>query len=464
MKYALVFHTTHQTMLAEEVLSLNRYHFDTLPLPRDIKAGCTLALSVKETDVPAIIGTFKNENIVIEGLYAITGHGWKRLTLKEDLKKQLYLDCNATTPTAPEVFNAMLPFLEEHFGNPSSIHSFGRETRWAIDEARERVAGCIGADPSEIIFTGGGSESNNLAIKGAAFARAGMKGHIITSAIEHSSVLCVCKYLEKIGCDVTYLPVDHDGMIDASDVEKAVREDTFLITVQWANNEVGTIEPVARIGAAARERSILFHTDAVQAVGKIPVDVGAVPVDLLTFSAHKFYGPKGVGGLYAKHPQKLIPLIHGGRQERGMRSGTENVAGIVGMGAAAVLAAERSSGERERLSGIRDLLCAEIQQAIPGVQLNGHRTERLPNTANLSFPGIDGESLLINLDLEGIKVSTGAACASGSIEPSHVLAAMGVAEEYIQGSLRFSLGAETTAEDVTAAARAVAAVVKRLSK
>jgi len=464
VKYAIVFHTTHQTMLAEEVLSLNRYFFDTLPLPQDIRAGCTIALSVKEADVPGIIGACKNEHIIIEGIYEITRSGWKRVKLKEEVRQQLYLDYNATAPMAPEVVNAMLPFLEEHFGNPSSIHSFGRETRGAIDDAREHVAALVGADHSEIVFTGCGSEANNLAIKGVAFGRPGRKGHIIASAIEHSSVLYVCRYLEQAGFQVSYVPVDTDGRVDPGDVRKAIRHDTCLITVHWANNEVGTIEPVEEIGALAREHGILFHSDAVQAAGKIPVDVGSVPVDLLTFSAHKFYGPKGVGALYVKHPHKLVPLVHGGKQERGMRAGTEHVPGIVGMGAAAILAMERATEEPERLSGIRDLLFDEIKEALPEARLNGHPRERLPNTANISFPGMDGESLLINLDLEGIKVSTGAACSSGSTAPSHVLTAMGIGEEYIKGSIRFSLGAGTTAEDAKIAAKTVIDVVRRMRK
>lgn len=372
------------------------------------------------------------------------------------------MDHNATTPIHPDVLSAMLPYLHQAFGNPSSIHSYGRETRQAVDESREKVAQLIGAQPSEIVFTGGGTEANNLAIKGATLAKQKKSGHIITSAIEHHAAMVPCQYLEKRGFEVSFLPVDHDGLLDPDDVRRAITDKTILISIMQANHEVGTIEPLEEIGKLALERDIPFHTDAVQSVGKVPIDVGTLGVNLLSLSAHKLYGPKGVGALYIRKGTKILPQVFGGHQELNFRAGTENVAGIVGLGKAAEIALHKMQAEGERLCRLRDKLWERIKERVGSVRLNGHPKRRIPNTLNVTFDLIEGESLVINLDLRGIAVSTGSACTSGSLEPSHVLLAMGVSPPIARGSIRFSLGIENTQEEIEETANALEEVVGRL--
>ena len=375
----------------------------------------------------------------------------------------IYMDSNATTATDPRVLEAMLPYFTERFGNPSSPYGMAHDPRAAVERAREQVASGLGCKPSEVIFTSGGSESDNAAIKGVAFARLPGRGHIITSAIEHHAVLVTCEYLEReFGFAVTYLAVDADGVVSASDVERAVRDDTCLITLMQVNNEVGTIQPLKEVGDIARERGILFHTDAVQAVGKVSVDVDALGVDLLSLSAHKFYGPKGVGALYVRAGTRMHALTHGGGQERGMRAGTENVPGIVGLGEAVELAVDETESECVRLTVLRDRLQDSLLREIPDVVLNGHREKRIPGTANLSFLYVEGESIVLSLDMEGIAVSTGSACTTDAQGPSYVLEAMGIEPNVAQGSVRFGLGRYTTEADVDRVAGLMPGIVERL--
>ncbi|MGE5483918.1 MAG: cysteine desulfurase NifS [Ignavibacteriales bacterium] len=376
--------------------------------------------------------------------------------------RRIYLDHAATTPVRPEVVEVMKEHMLEVYGNPSSIHTFGREARKAVDGAREQVASLIGATPEEIVFTGGGTEADNLAIKGIAEAYAGKGSHIITSAIEHHAVLHTCEYLEKHGHKVTYLPVDSDGMVDPDDVRKAITPETVLITVMTGNNEVGTIQPVKEIGAIARERGVLFHTDAVQATGQIPVNVVEMNIDLLSGSGHKMYGPKGIGILYIRKGIKVAPVLHGGAHERKRRAGTENVPGIVGLGKAAELSMAELPERQERLARLRDRLIDGIMERIPDVKLNGHRTKRLPNNCNVSIKYVEGESMLLNLDMHGIAASSGSACTSGSLEPSHVLLAMGVPHEIAHGSLRMTFGRQNSDEDVDYVLEVLPSIVKKL--
>jgi cysteine desulfurase len=357
---------------------------------------------------------------------------------------------------------AMLPFFREHFGNPSSIHWAGREVKKALETARESVASFLKCDPKEVVFTGGGSESNNLAIKGVCEALRDKGNHIVTTRVEHHTVLHTCEYMEKQGFQVTYLPVDMDGMIDLDDLRKAITDKTILITIMFANNETGTIFPTAEIGKIAKERKIAFHTDAVQAAGKVPIDVDSLNVDLLTISAHKIYGPKGVGSLYVRKGTKLRPLIHGGSQERNRRAGTENVAGIAGMGKACGIAMRDMDAENERLLKLRERLHKGLTQGIEHVKLNGHPTMRLSNTLNVSFEYVEGESLLLNLDIDGVAAASGSACTSGSLEPSHVLTAMGLPHEVAHGSVRFSLGRLNTEEDIEKTIEIMPPIVERL--
>lgn len=376
--------------------------------------------------------------------------------------KRIYLDHNATTPLHPEVLEAMLPYYKEAFGNPSTIYSFGQETRKATDEARETVANLIGASPEEIIFTSGGTEADNLALKGVPAALEKKGKHIVASSIEHHAVLSTLKYLEKRGCKVSFLPVDEHGWLDPGEVEEAITSQTVLISVMHANNEVGTIEPISEIGEIAQKAGIYLHTDAVQTIGKIKVNVDDLKVDLLSLSAHKFYGPKGVGALYVRKGTRIRPLLHGGYQERRRRAGTENVAGIVGLGKAAEIAPKEMVQQSRRESNLRDRLEKMIRENINHCQLNGHPTQRLPNTLNISFEFIEGESLILNLDLKGIAASSGSACTSGSLEPSHVLMAMGVAPEIAQGSIRFSLGRDNQKEDIDYTVENLVEIVTRL--
>jgi len=376
--------------------------------------------------------------------------------------KRIYLDYAATTPTHPEVVKAMLPYFTEVFGNPSSLHSYGQEAKGAIEEARIKIAGLIGAREKEIVFTGSGSEADNFALKGVAFANQNKGNHIITSSIEHHAVMETCKFLGEREFNVTYLPVDTYGLVDLDDVRKAITDKTILISVMHANNEVGTIEPIAEIGEIAKKAGVYFHTDAVQTVGHIPIDVNELGVDLLSMSAHKLYGPKGVGALYIKEGTKLVSFVHGGEQERGRRASTENVPGIVGFGLAAELAQQDMSEEAEQLTYLRDKLIKGLQERIDHIHLNGHPVKRLPNNVNVSVDFIEGESLLLNLDLEGICVSTGSACSSVSLEPSHVLLAIGLSHEQARGSLRLTLGKWTNKKEIERVLDVLPRIVVRL--
>lgn len=361
--------------------------------------------------------------------------------------KPVYLDYAATTPTDDRVLAAMLPYFTQHFGNPSSLYSFGRETRRAVALARRQVAELLGASPEEIFFTSGGSESDNWLIKGVAAARG--RGHIVTTAVEHHAVLRACASLSTDRFSVTYLPVDAKGRVAPEDVEAALRPDTILVSIMMANNEVGTIEPIAAIGAICRQQGILFHTDAVQAAGHLPIDVQQLQVDALSLSGHKLYGPKGIGALYLRRGLAVSPLICGGEQERSQRAGTENVPGIVGLGRAAGLAQQEMPAETERLLSLRTRLLQGVQ-VIPGVRLNGDAQQRLPGNVNLAISGVDQETLLIRLDLMGFAVSAGSACSAGSLEPSHVLLAMGQSPDEARSALRITLGRFTTEADVDA--------------
>ena len=371
----------------------------------------------------------------------------------------IYMDNAATTATRPEVLEAMLPYFTEHYGNPSSIHSVGRDARRAVEKARAQVAAALGAQPREIYFTAGGSESDNWAIRCASRALAAKGKHIITSQIEHHAVLHTCQYMEKQGYEVTYLPVDENGLVSVEDVKNAIRPDTVLISIMAANNEIGTIEPIREIGKVAHEAGVLFHTDAVQAVGAVPIDVNDWNVDMLSLSGHKFHAPKGIGALYIRKGVKISNLIFGGAQERGLRAGTEN---LPGLGAAIELAVAELPEYTRRLTALRDRLIDGILQNIPDVRLNGHRTQRLPGNVNVSVRYVEGEALLMRLDLAGVEASSGSACTSGSLDPSHVLLAIGLPHEIAHGSLRLSLGNDTTEADVDYVIEKLPGIVKDL--
>jgi cysteine desulfurase len=380
--------------------------------------------------------------------------------------QRVYLDFNATTPVDPAVLDAMLPYFSGEFANASSIHTPGQRARAAVETAREQVAALIGASPKEIVFTSGGTESDNHAIFGivnnALASAAQTLPHIITSAIEHEAVLNTCQALEKRGVAVTYLPVDKDGLVDPAAVQAALRPETALITIMHANNELGTIQPLAEIGRIARQADVYFHTDAVQSVGKIPVDVKALGVDLLSLSGHKLYAPKGIGALYIRSGTRLQQLLYGGHHQRGARPGTENVAGIVGLGAAAETARKSLAEDATRVSVLRDRLEREILARVPDARVNAAGAPRTPNTTNIIFPGVEGEALLISFDLKGLACSTGAACSSGAVEPSHVLTAMGLSPEDARASLRFSLGRHTTEAEIDFALHVIPAAVAQL--
>jgi cysteine desulfurase len=379
--------------------------------------------------------------------------------------KRIYLDHNATTPVDPAVLDAMLPFFSGDFGNASSIHTFGQRARSAVEIAREQVAALINARPQEIVFTSGGTESDNHAIFGiVANAQHGsvVSPHIITTAIEHEAVLNACQALEKQGAAATYLPVDHDGLVDLRELRKAIRPETALVTVMHANNELGTIQPLAEIGQIARDADIYFHTDAVQSARKIPIDVKALQLDLLALSGHKIYAPKGIGALFIKGGTHLKQLLYGGHHQRGFRPGTENVPGIVGLGKAAELARLALESDNIRLSALRDKLEHGLLSSIPDAHANAAGAPRTPNTSNIVFPGIEGEALIIALDLKGLACSTGAACSSGAVEPSHVLTAIGLSTADARSSIRFSLGSHTTEEEIAAALEIVPTAVAQL--
>lgn len=378
------------------------------------------------------------------------------------MKTRIYLDNAATTKTAREVVDAMLPYFTESYGNPSSIYELGQRSKEAITKAREEIAQVIGAKTEEIYFTGGGSEADNWAIKAAYEAYKNKGNHIITTKIEHHAVLHTCQYLEKQGARVTYLDVDENGLVDLDQLQKAITPETILITIMFANNEIGTIEPVREIGLIAKEHGILFHTDAVQAFGQVPIDVDEMNIDMLSSSAHKINGPKGIGCLYIRKGVKIRSFIHGGAQERKRRAGTENVPGIVGYGVAARMAAETMKERTQREKELRDYFIRRVLEEVPYVRLNGEPVKRLPNNTNFSFQFIEGESLLIMLDMKGIAGSSGSACTSGSLDPSHVLLAIGLPHEIAHGSLRLTLGADTTKEDLDYTLEQIKEIVEKL--
>jgi cysteine desulfurase len=378
------------------------------------------------------------------------------------MMKRVYLDYAATTPVRPEVTGAMLPYFNDIWGNPSSIHACGQEARGAVDDAREKVAALIGAGEDEIIFTSGGTEADNFALKGVAFARESKGNHIITSTIEHHAILQTCKFLESRGFSVTYLPVDGDGMVDPDDVRRAITGKTILISIMHANNEVGTIQPIFEISKIARTAGVYLHTDAVQSTGHIHADVNELGIDLLSISAHKHYGPKGVGALFVRKGTEIIPFMHGGEQEREMRAGTENVPGIVGFAKAAELAKQEMDEEARRITLLRDKLISGIMSTVKNARLNGHKDKRLPNNVNISFGTIEGEAICLNLDLAGICVSTGSACSSSSMEASHVLLAMELSPEQARSSIRFSMGKWSSDEDIKRVLETLPGVVSRL--
>ncbi|MBE7039859.1 MAG: cysteine desulfurase NifS [Ruminococcaceae bacterium] len=378
------------------------------------------------------------------------------------MERSIYLDNSATTPLKKEVLDVMMPCLTSNFGNASSIYKTGRKAKTVLEAAREKVAKAIGAEPNEIYFTGSGSEADNWAIKGIAEAYAEKGKHIISTKIEHHAVLHTLEYLQKHGYNVTYLPVDSEGLISLNDLKNAIQEDTILITVMTANNEIGTIQPIEEIGRIAKEKKIIFHTDAVQAVGMMEIDVKAQNIDMLSLSAHKFGGPKGVGALYVRKGIKLPSYIHGGGQERNKRAGTENIASIVGLGAAIEIATDNLEEKTSKIRALRDKLISGIEENIPYVKLNGHREKRLAGNVNFSFEFIEGEALLLMLDLNGIEASSGSACTSGSLDPSHVLLAIGLPHEIAHGSLRLSVGDINTEEDVDYVLEKLPQIVQRL--
>lgn len=377
------------------------------------------------------------------------------------MNKLIYLDHAATTPVHPDVLEAMMPYLTTQYANPSTLYTFGREARAAVEDARAKVAALIGADPGEIYFTAGASESDNWAIMGIASATEAKGKHIITSAIEHHAVLGTCEFLKRRGYEITLIPVDGDGLVNPEDIRRAITDQTVLITIMHSNNEVGVIESIAEIGAIARERGIVFHTDATQSVGKVPIDVSQLNVNLLSLSGHKLYGPKGIGALYVRKGTRILPYIHGGGQESSKRAGTHNVPGIVGLGKAAEIAQATMAQESARETALRDRLIAGIL-AIPDTRLNGHPTLRLPNNVNVSIEGAEGESMILFLDMLGICVSSGSACTSGSLAASHVLLAMGLPHELAHGSLRLTLGKDTTDDDIDRVLEVLPGIINRL--
>jgi len=376
------------------------------------------------------------------------------------MNRRVYLDHNASTPVHPEVLQAMLPYFSERYGNPSSVHGFGREARDGMDTAREQIADFLKVSKDEIVFTSGGTESDNLGIKGLAVARG--SGHIITSQIEHHAVLRTVQTLEEQGFTATYLPVDAYGMVNPDDLRKVLRADTILVSLMGANSEVGTLQPIREIGRITREAGVPLHVDGVQTFGKVPIDVDAFGIDLLSFSGHKIYGPKGVAGLFIRKGTKMASIQHGGEHERRRRAGTENVAGIVGLGKAVEIRSRDMAVEGARLTALRDRLWEGVRAGVEGVRLNGHPTERLPGTCNVCFRNIESESIVLGLDLKGIGVSAGSACTSGNVEPSYVLVAMGLPLDWAMGSVRCSLGRGTTAEDIEYVIESVVSLVAKL--
>lgn len=381
-----------------------------------------------------------------------------------NLDNKIYLDYSATTPLAPEALESMLPYFSNAFGNASSIHSFGQEAKVAMEDSRRKIAQLLNAEIGEIVFTAGGTEANNWALKGAASFYTGQKRHIITTNAEHYAVLNTCQSLEKIGCEVTYLNVDETGMISAQKVAEAMREDTFLVSAMHVNNEIGTINPVGEIGRLCRERDVLFHTDAVQSTGKLPIDVKKMNIDLLTLSGHKFYGPKGIGALYIRQGIKLGKLLHGGKHERDRRAGTENVPAIVGLGKAAEICSDRMETDFQHFSEYYKALKGKIMSVIPDTKINGHPDKFYPGILNVSFEGIQSDSMLLSLDLKSIAVSNGSACTSGTVEPSHVLKAMGASQKRGMSAIRFSFGRHSKLEEIDVVVNALDEIVTRLRK
>jgi len=376
--------------------------------------------------------------------------------------RKVYLDHSATTPLRPEVLEAILPYLKDRFGNASSIHGFGRDVKVALEEAREKVAEIIGAAPSEVFFNSGGTESDNLAVKGTAFANRKKGKHIITSQIEHHAVLESCKFLEKEGFEVTYLPVDSRGLVDPDDLKKTVRDDTTLVSIMYVNNEVGTIQPIQELCTIVKEKGAYFHTDAVQSVGKIRTDVQTLKVDMLSMSGHKMYGPKGVGALYVRKGVRITPWMHGGHHERSRRAGTENVPGIVGFARALELMSQEMDDQSRHMKNLTETFYRTLAESIPDVVLHGDSDKRIPNILSLSFKGVEGESVILSLDMKGVAVASGSACTSGALEPSHVLSAMRVPPEVAQGAVRFSFGRGNTMEDVEYVTSLLPEIVQRL--
>lgn len=376
--------------------------------------------------------------------------------------QRIYFDHAATTPTKPEVLDAMMPYFTQNFGNPSSIYQIAQVNRKAVDDAREKIANAIGANPNEIFFTAGGTESDNWAIKGIALKKNRKGNHIITTKIEHHAVLHTCEYLEKQGYEVTYLDVDEFGMVTPEQVQNAIKDTTILISIMYANNEIGTIMPIKEIGAIAKANGVVFHTDAVQAVGQEIIDVKDLGVDMLSLSGHKLYGPKGIGALYIRRGIKLCPLIHGGAQERGRRGGTENVPGIVGLAKAIELSYKDLENKNKKIQEMRDRIISEVLKTIPYARLNGHPTKRLANNVNISFEFVEGESLLLLLDMQGIAASSGSACTSGSLDPSHVMLGIGLPHEKAHGSIRITLGEDNTMEEVDLLLEKLPAIVQRM--
>ncbi len=377
--------------------------------------------------------------------------------------RRIYLDHAATTPVHPEVAKAMVPYFSKDFGNPSTLYSYGREAKGAMEEARAKVARLIGAkQPEEIVFTSGGTEADNFALCGIAWGNQGKGNHIITTSIEHHAVINVCKFLEKRGFNITYLPVDDYGLVDPLEVKKAITDRTILVSVMHANNEIGTVEPIEEIAEIAKEKGVYFHIDAVQTVGHLPVDVDRMKVDLLAMSAHKLYGPKGVGALYIRRGTKIVPFLYGGEQENRRRASTENVPGIVGFGEACSLAQRDMASEEKRLAYLRDKLIEGILEKVKNSRLNGHPGKRLPGNVNVSVEGVEGESMLLNLDLVGVCASSGSACTSSILEPSHVLTAIGISPEVAHSSLRFTLGMENNEQDIDYLLEVLPGIVERL--
>lgn len=376
--------------------------------------------------------------------------------------KRVYLDHSATTPMRSEVLEAMLPYLSDKFGNASSIHGFGREAKLALEESREKVARILGAVPAEIYFTSGGTESDNLAVKGVAFANRKKGKHLITSQIEHHAILASCKFLEKEGFEVTYLPVSREGLVVPQDLRKAIRDNTILVSIMHANNEVGTIQPIEELSRITREKQVYFHSDAVQSVGKVPIDMQNSNLDMISISGHKIYGPKGVGALYIRKGTRITPWAHGGHHEHSKRAGTENVPGIIGFARALELITQEMKHHNKHTQTLAERLYQKVIESIPDVVMHGDHEKRVPNILSLSFKGIEGESVILSLDLKGVAIASGSACTSGTLEPSHVLSAMKVPPEIAQGALRFSFGKDNTIEDIDYVAELLPEIVQRL--